>query len=239
MTRPVDERQLRVGFVVLLVAATAYVLWFDWAALAAILHPTTDRAGRVEFAVPGYSNTVYPFTYVAAAASLLGVAYYVVRREVRALRPIYALFLGLLVGNLAAVGMIDAYEQPYVVLSGQSYWVQQYWGSPGGIAYTLGGILIVFVVLPWVRRANLPGVVLMAGIFAVSMGVWVAVGIPATGTDTSLGYAMNALSRVASQLALVAAVAAEDWVLMLRRGVRRVLQLLRDRGAAGRGATSP
>jgi hypothetical protein len=223
-----DRRGLWVALVVWLVMATAFLIWFDYAAATAIFHPQTDAAGRTLFQVPDYQNTVYPFTYAGATISVLGVAYFVYRVERPALHPALAVTLALTVGNLASIGMINSYEQVFVGLRwftgfghGDSvYWLNQYWGTVGSAGYTLAGMVPVLAVLPWSRWRNLPGVLLCFGVYAIAMAIWFVHGYADPQYGDLLVYAMNAASRIASQVALVAAVSSRDFVSALRSRLR-------------------
>jgi hypothetical protein len=212
-----------------LAALTAYVSWFDYAAVTAIVHPTSDAAGHLRFAVSGYSNMVYPFTYVGVGVSLFGCAYLIFRQERLGRGRVVAALIALGVANIASVGMVNIYEQVFVALNVQSpngpvvwsFWVQYYWGSASGAAATVTGMVIVLTVLPWASGRNWPGVLLCGGVFAVGSLVWFLNGYGAPPSGDALDYWMNATTRVASQLMLVAAVAPRDVVRELAYRVRR------------------
>lgn len=221
----------RPGYLLLwLLMLTAFVAWFDYAALTAAFHPATDSAGHLLFDVPGYSNTVYPFTYVGVALSLLGVGVFVGRRENRSGRRLFAVVVAALVANLASIGMINAYEQVFVVLmyltpSLQTFGVsglRLYWGSAGAIAGTVGGLVLVLAVLPWSRRENAPGVGLCLGVTALAFAAWFATGFSDPAHGGPLDYVWNATSRIGAQLTLVAAVSSRDFVRVVAGGVRPV-----------------
>jgi hypothetical protein len=226
----VDRRGLWLATIALLATSTAFVSWFDYAALTALVHPLNDVAGNTDFQVLGYSNVVYPFTFVGVALSGIGITFFVYREERSPLGPARALLLALLVANLASIGMIDIYEQVWLGggyfigpdRAASSAWFLLYWGSAGGFGHTLGGILVVFAVLPWSRRENLPGVLLCAGIFAVSFLAWYANGFGGPSSGNLVDYAMNAVSRIASQAMLVAAVSSRDFLAGLQ-GMARAL----------------
>ncbi len=218
-----DVRQLRIATAVWLASASAFLVWFDIWAATAILHPTRDGSGNVIFQVQGVSNTVYPFTYVAVAASVLGIALCIYWYERASLGRWTAALLGLVVGNLASIGMIDVYEQGFVTILAYTpgwqgagrYWLHQYWlASATGFAGTLGGVLVVFSVLPWSRRANWKTVTLLGAVYLVSVAIWYHLGYQSPNAGNPTVYAMNAISRGATQLMLVAAVLpvdALDW----------------------------
>jgi hypothetical protein len=239
-----DRRQLWILSVLGLATLTAFLGWFDYAALTAVFYPSTDAAGHARFQVLGYPNTVYPFTYVGVAVSLLGVAAFVYLRERATLGRLRGAILGLAIGNLASIGMVDAYEQVYIGLTGLTpqgqtvadAWLHFYWGTAGGVAATLGGLLVLFAVLPWARRANWTGVLLCLGVYAASMAAWFEHGYGSPQNGDSLDYAMNALSRVSSQLALVAAVSPRDFLTSLAQGLRRIRR--RSLRAVNRSAKS-
>jgi len=236
--------QLGLAVAIGLVIATSFVAWFDYAALTAIFHPTQDAAGNLRFQVPGYSNTVYPFTYAAVLVSFLGVAYGVYLRERRRSSRGLACVLALLVANLASIGMVNSYEQVFVALMFFSpalhgygaFGLRLYWGSAGAVASTVGGLLITLVILPWTHRRNGPGVALCLGVAAAAFAVWFASGFAEPSSGGALAYAMNATSRVATQLALVAAVARSDWMGVVAESMRRLFRPSRGtrRGAATR-----
>ncbi|HEV2448811.1 MAG TPA: hypothetical protein VGU43_00160, partial [Thermoplasmata archaeon] len=230
------------GVVVLLAVATASVAWFDYAAVGALFFPTRDPLGHTIFQVPGYANTVYPFTYAGVALSLAGVSWFVYLRERGELRRAYAGALALLVANLASVGMIDVYEQFWVALSALTphgatarYWLGHYWGSAGDIGGTLAGMLLVLTILPWVRRSNWPSTTLAALLCALGFALWFQRGMSAPGQGDATDYAYNALTRVSAQLVLVAAVGSRD----LLRGIWSALHSPHDRANPPGGPLTP
>jgi hypothetical protein len=243
----VDKRALWVALAVWLAVGTAFLIWFDFAAATAILHPQSDTAGNTQFQVPGYQNTVYPFTYAGALVSVLGVAVFVFQRERPEMRGALAVLLGLVVGNLASIGMINCYEQVFVGLRwftgfghGDSvYWLGQYWGTIPHAGATLAGMLPVLAVLPWARRRNWPGVSFFLGVYAVSMAVWFFHGYPDPQNGTALDYWMNALSRISSQLVLVAIVTTHDPIRIVVARVRRIRARPGDRSPERSAPLSP
>ena len=214
-----DRRALKVALVVWLATATAFVLWFDYAALSALLHPGSGSLGHFAFAVPGYSNTVLPFTYIAVGLSIAGVTWYIFQQERSDFGFWPAFVLGLVVANVASVGMINCYEQVYIGLGCYQpalnqncvYWMGQYWGTAGGLASTLTGVLIVLTIAPWARRRNWKGIGLMLALTGIFFAGWYAAGYGSPPNGSVVDYWMNAGSRIASQLALVAAVSTRDW----------------------------
>ena len=244
---PVRRRQLTIAVVLFLLVITAYVSWFDYAAVTAVFYPTHDSAGNLRFQVPGYANTVYPFTYAGVAASFFGVLYFVFSQERRRTSRPLALLLAVLVANLASIGMVDCYEQVFVSLMFLSpnlhtYGVtglHLYWGSAGSAASTAGGLLIVLAVVPWSRRGQWPGVLLCLAIVAVAFAVWFFTGFTEPAGGSGLSYAMNAVSRVAAQLALVAGVARTDWYRALVSALRSVLGRSGPLGRASEASASP
>jgi hypothetical protein len=239
----VDSRQHWIALAVLLATVTSLLIWFDYAAATAIFHPQPDPGGKTLFQIPGYSNTVYPFTYVGVAASVFGVAWFVYKRERPELRIVPAALLALIIGNLASIGMINTFEQAFVglryfTIAGQGdsvYWLGLYWGDPRSAGLTLAGMLPVLAILPWARRRNLPSVLLCLGLYALAMSVWFyhGYGDPQYGDATD--YGLNSLARIASQLALVAAVSSQDLVRVLWRRC----QSLRRRPAPGGSSAVP
>jgi hypothetical protein len=238
------RQQLTLAVAVCLLVLTAYVSWFDYAALTAIFHPTHDSAGNLRFEVPGYTNTVYPFTYAGVVASFLGVIYFVYSQERQRTSRTFAVLLAGLVANLASVGMIDCYEQVFVSLMFLSpnlhvfgvAGVQLYWGNAGSAAGTLGGLGIVLAVVPWSRRGNWPGCLLCLAVAATAFGIWFLTGFTEPSAGSVFAYAMNAVSRIASQLALVAAVSRTDWTRGIARALRTAIPGFR---ASVRGAEGP
>ncbi len=212
-----DERWLLWA---LLLIVTTFVSWFDYVAATAIWNPRGASAGALVFLPLGISNTVFPFTYVGVTASVLGVAWCIARREIPSMGKLPAIAVGLLVGNAVSVGMLDAYEQVYVglgCLQGSTHAIcvaelTYYWGSVGAVGYTLTGLALLLILLPWVRPRNWPGgfsLLLLCGAF---FAVWVAAGYASPPHGSALDYWMNAGSRIASQLSLVALVWKTDWV---------------------------
>jgi hypothetical protein len=231
----VERRQEWLAIVVLLLSCTAFVSWFDYAALTALIHPARDAAGNTQFQVLGYSNQVYPFTYVGVLLSGIGIAYFVYREERLVLGHARAALLGLVIANLASVGMIDIYEQAWLGggyfigpdRANSSLWFSLYWGTAGGFGRTLGGVLIAFSILPWSKRRNFPGVLLCGGVVAAAFLTWYANGFGGPASGNILDYSMNASSRIASQLVLVAAVSSVDFLTELKRIAGAIRRLSR------------
>jgi hypothetical protein len=225
-----------------LATVTAFIGWFDYAALVAVFHPSSDAAGNLLFAVVGYSNTVYPFTYVGVGLSCLGCAWFIYRQERRDRRRAHAALIGVAVANIASVGMVDVYEQVWVFLNylsphGHGGWtaaaIRFYWGTAGGVAGTFAGLLIVLTVLPWASKQNWPGVAFLVSLFGVLSLVWLLDGYLSPPQGDSLDYWLNALTRVSSQLVLVAAVAPRDFLRFLVRYLSQVRQEFGARRSAG------
>lgn len=229
------KRDRRFVLLLWLSLATLSVLWFDYAAASAVFHPFADPTGNVNYQVPGYSNTVYPFTYVGVAASVLGVAYFVTRTEYsrgdRRRLLLLAVTLGVLAGNVASVGMLNSFEQTFLFdrlytpegHGASVYWFQLYWGDIRSASQTAYGMLLVLAVLPWSRKANWPTVTLLLASFLLAMGVWHNYAVLGPESGIPVDYFLNSVTRVLSQLILVAAVATKD-----------PLRLVFDRVRAGR-----
>ena len=209
---------------------TAFVSWFDYAAITAIFHPASDAAGNLRFAVVGYSNTVYPSTYVGVGLSGLGCAYFLYQFERPDRGRLLAALIGIGVANIASAGMVNFYEQVFVSLNylsphggaAWSYWIQFYWGSAGAVAGTVTGMVIVLTVLPWASWRNWPSVVALGSLFAAGSIVWFLNGYSPPPAGDALDYWMNAVTRVSSQMMLVAAVAPGDPIRMLVQRFRAV-----------------
>jgi hypothetical protein len=239
-----STRDPRLLILLFLAVLTIPIVWFDYAAIAAVFHPAPDLAGNLNFQVPGYSNSVYPFTYVGAAASVIGVAYFVYRTEARppdrTRAKAVGVALGLLVGNLASVGMINCYEQVFLLAryftpqghAASVYWFGLYFDEIRNGSFTLFGMAIVLTVLPWCRRSNWPGVATFSGLYLAGMLLWLHAGVGGPLSGNALDYGMNAFTRITSQLILVAAVAPQDLI-------RRLAQSLSARIAARSAARLP
>jgi len=221
-----------------LVTLTAFIAWFDYAAVIALFHPSSDTAGNLLFDVAGYSNTVYPFTYIGVGLSGLGCAWFIYRQERRNRGRATAALIGIAVANIASVGMINVYEQVWVLLTrlsphGQGGWpvaaIQLYWGSAGGVAGTVAGMLIVLTLLPWASRRNWPGVAFLVALFGVLTWVWFWGGYVSPPQGNSLDYWLNATTRVASQLILVAVVAPRDFIRILLHQLAQIRRGLEAR----------
>jgi hypothetical protein len=219
-----DKRAMWVAVGLWLATCTTFVIWFDVAAATALLHPGSDAVGHTVFQVPPNSNTVFPFTYIAAAASVLGVIICVFRRERGGMPAVAAAFIALLVGNLASIGMINCFEQVFLGLryftvwnhsAAANYLILYWWNSATGAGITAGGMLVVLAVLPWSRRQNWPGVLVCLGVYGVCMATWFLHGYGDPQSGDALDYWMNAAARVASQLAVVAAVLPRDAIAVL------------------------
>jgi len=243
-----DRRALWVAVGVWLATCTIFVIWFDIAAATAIFHPASDPLGRTIFKVAPNANTVYPFTYFGAAASVLGVAICVFRRERAGMPVLAAAVLAFLVGNLASIGMINCFEQAFVGLryftvwnhSAAAYWLTLYWwNSVTGAGTTAGGMLVVLAVLPWCRRQNWPGVATCLGIYGVCMATWFLHGYADPQNGDALAYWMNASARVASQMAVVASVLPKDALALLLIALRAARKRILPRGPESNSEGSP
>jgi hypothetical protein len=227
-----DRRAIWVAVGLWLLTCTVFVIWFDVAAATAVLHPGSDAVGQTVFQVPPNSNTVFPFTYIGAAASVLGVAICVFRRERAGMPKVAAALIAALVGNLASIGMINCFEQVFLGLRSLTawnhtaavYWLTlDWWNNATGAGVTAGGMLVVLAVLPWSRRQNWPGLLTCLGVYGVCMAIWFAHGFGDPQSGDTLDYWMNAAARVASQLAVVAAVLPRDPIAALHNKIRAVL----------------
>ena len=189
------------------------------------------RARQTVFEASPNSNVIYPFTYLGAAASVLGVALCVFRAERSEVSAPAAALLGLLVGNIAAIGTLVWFEEAFLGLrtftawdhSAAVYWLTLNWGNTAtGAGLTATAMLLALAVLPWSRRQNWPGVAACLGVYGVCMGVWFLNGFADPQSGNALDYSMNAAARVASQLAVVAVVLPQDAIAAARARLRRV-----------------
>lgn len=196
--------------------------WFVWVVVTGIGHLGRDPGGSLVFQSPAADHVFYPFTLAAALLSLLGVAGAVAFRE-RGSR--WAVPLGLLVGFVSTVGMINVYEQVFVAAletsTGSVSWWAYYWGGANGIG-TLLGLLGVAAVLPWVSRRNLRPAFVVLGIFLLGMLIWFAVGFPPVTDGSPTIYALNAATRLLSQGMLVLLVLPEEVRAHLHRWGSRI-----------------
>jgi hypothetical protein len=211
--------------------------WFAWVAVTAIAYPGADSGGNLVYYSSAAGHTVYPFTYVAAALGVLGVALgvYLAERPSRRAIP-----LALLVGYVGALGMINLYEQVFLVgletsTHSNSWWVVD-WGSPGAAVFSFIGVTWVFASLPWWRRANLGLAAPCMALWLGAMGVWMAFGFPPVQSGLGWVYDLNALSRIASAMVPVA-LAAPEGVRLRSRNL--LLHPWWKRGAPAVSRSSP
>jgi len=242
----VEPRTKRVVLWVWLGTSALLGWWFAWVAVSGILHPTRLPSGSFVFFAPGagWSSTVYPFTYVGVVLSLLGVGYFVWRQEGRS-AP--AFVLAGLAAYVSSVGMINLYEQTFVLgvettTHSHLFWTF-YWGTPSSAAWTLLGISWVFAALPWSHRYNWMLAVPLLVVFVTSMAAWYAFGFPDTNQGAGWVYAVNAASRIASQLVLVALVVPEAtsrrWIASARALLGRARRLARSGTNRAASSTIP
>jgi hypothetical protein len=191
--------------------------WFAWVAVTAIAYPGADSGGNLVYYSTAAGHTVYPFTSVAAALGVLGVGLgvYLAERPSRLATP-----LALLVGYVGAIGMINLYEQVFLVgletSTRSSYWWIVDWGNPGAAVFSVVGVTWVLASLPWWRRANLGLAAPWIALWLGAMVVWMAFGFPPVESGLGWVYALNALSRIASEMIPVALVAPEGVRLRIR-----------------------
>jgi hypothetical protein len=208
--------------------------WFAWVAVSGIVHPMRLASGNLVLFAPGagWSSTIYPFTYAGVALSLLGVGYFVLRQEGPSLS---AFVLASLAAYVSSVGMLNVYEQGFVLgveasTHSTAFWAF-YWGTPSSFVWTVVGMTWVLAAFPWWQRYNWRLVVPLLGLYLTSMATWYVFGFPGTDSGATWVYAVNAVSRISSQLVLVALVVPEA---VSRRWVARFLAITRRPRAAGR-----
>jgi hypothetical protein len=190
-----------------LVTSALLGYWFAWVAVTALVHPMSDSGGNLVYLSTAAGHTVYPFTYIAAIAGFVGVTFavYFAERPSRA-----ALVLAPLVGYVSAIGMINVYEQVFLVglesTTHSSFWWGVDWGTPGAAIFSFLGLTWVLAGLPWWRRANLPLAAPWIALWLGSMALWMGLGFPSVQSGLAWVYALNTVSRVASEMILVALV---------------------------------
>jgi hypothetical protein len=200
------------GIYLLWLAVATISLWpYIWVFLTGLTHLGPAQGGYLMFSSTESNPTgriqIFPITVLALALSILGVAYFVARAE----RPHrWAIPLALAVGAVASIGMVNVYEQPWVTLLSIRlnfyYWPHQYWG-PAGIATTLFGMSWVGAALPWWRKENARPALVAAAAYAVLMAIWWSLGYPQASEGSPVGFVLNQLTRLISQLLLVVLVA--------------------------------
>jgi hypothetical protein len=200
-----DDRAARAALWAWLVTAALLGYWFAWVALSALFHVRSDAGGNLVLFSPGAGSTVYPFTYVAVALAFLGLSYVVIDQE-RGTRSRF--LLGPLVAYVGCVGMINVYEQVYLLgvagTTHSTYWWVHDWGTLQVAIYSALGLSWVFASAPWWHRPNLPLAVPLIAVFLGSMAVWIGLGFPSVQTGLGWVYVLNATSRLASELVPVA-----------------------------------
>jgi hypothetical protein len=152
---------------------------------------------------PG-NNGVFPFTYIGAAASLIGVSVGIFYRENKKL---WAIPLAIIASNASSIGMINVYEQVFVSLNQityqYSYWFFIYWSNEETATWTVIGMLWILASAPWWNAKNLRFVVSTLIVFGVSMGTWFLFGMPTSDSGSPLALALNAITRITSQAVLI------------------------------------
>jgi hypothetical protein len=200
-----NERTGRAVLWVWLGTAALLGYWFAWVAVSALFHVSADAGGNVVLLGSNADHAVYPFTYVAVGIAFIGLSYFVFDQE-RGRRD--APFLGPLVAYVGCVGMINLYEQIFLIglysSSRSTYWLVQDWGTPPSAFFSAIGIFWVFASAPWWHRRNLSLAVPLLLAYAVSMGLWMAGGFPPVESGLGRVYALNTISRVTSELVPVA-----------------------------------
>ncbi|MCI4368228.1 MAG: hypothetical protein L3K09_01505 [Thermoplasmata archaeon] len=201
-----------------------------------MLHVATDSGGNLDFYSSAQQHPFYPFTLVAAILSFGGVTYFIVRAEGARW---WSLLLAVVVAEVSTVGMIDVYEQSFIVpaqfLDHSSYWLAHYWGGIGPASVTILGMSWVLAAFPWWRRENARFAGTLLAAYVVTMVIWIAIGFPAVESGSPSAYLLNTINRLLSQATLVALVADPRWVETLRRKIRALAR----KGALGSGAAAP
>jgi hypothetical protein len=213
-------RRLHLVFLVWLATSALLTWWFVAVVVDGLYHVGSDVGGNLLFYSTAQQHPFYPFTLVAAFLSFLGVTYFVVRAE--GIRW-WSVPLALVVAEVATVGMINVYEQffivPMQVADHDSYWLNQYWGGLGHAAATILGMSWVAAALPWWRRENARLASGVFGAYLAAMAVWIAIGFPPVESGSWIAYLMNTVSRFLSQATLVVLVADRQWIADMRAHV--------------------
>ncbi|MCI4356059.1 MAG: hypothetical protein L3K18_02790 [Thermoplasmata archaeon] len=218
-----QTRRLQLVYLVWVVTSALLTYWFVEVILNGLLHVGSDVGGNLVFQSTPQQVPFYPFTLAAALLSFVGVTYFVLRAEgVRW----WSVLLALVVAEVSTVGMINLYEQLFIVpmqlASHNWYWINYYWGGLGFAAATILGISWVLAGLPWWRRENARWAGGVFGAYLATMLVWLAIGFPSVESGSWAAYLLNTVSRLLSQATLVVLVADPRWVARLRAHIRRL-----------------
>jgi len=197
-----NEKSLRLIMGVWLFVSIPALIFYDYTAVSALLGATSDRAGQLVFkgtSPTGEETVVYPFTYAAAALSVVGVTFYIYKAE----RRWWALLVGLVVARATTAGIIELYELVFVGL-GQTVWSGDVWGRYYGNdlpthMWTVVGLTWIFAAAPWWRRKNLRASSICFGAFLATMLTWLSIGYPPVESGNPIAYVLNAASRLLSQ----------------------------------------
>src|SRR5271155_5450122 len=186
-----DERAPRIALWAWLGTSALLGYWFAWVAVSALFHVGSNPSGETVFVASGAGSTVYPFTYLAVAMAFVGLSYFVIRQEGRS-RGSY--LLGPLVAYVGCVGMINLYEQVYLLgaLSStrSTYWLSRDWGAPPVAIFSFLGLTWVLASAPWWHRQNLSLAVPLIALFVVSMAIWIGLGFPSVSAGVGWVYAL-------------------------------------------------
>jgi hypothetical protein len=185
-----------------LFASVVALSWFDKTIVTALLHFGTHPTRTLVFETVnpnGEIQRIYPFTLVSALVSLIGVTYYIFRRE----KKWWAIPIGLLAARAVTLGMINLYEQIFIGL-GQIVWKVDIWsryygGDPSNLMWTILAILWNITTLPWWQRKNAKPAAICFGLFLVVMLIWLLTGYHPVESGNYAAYVLNATSRLLSQ----------------------------------------
>lgn len=193
-----NQKGLRIAYGALLFSSIVALSWFDYAAITALTNIGTDPAGRLVFKSAslgsGVGKSIYPFTYLAAAVSLVGITYYIYKAE----KQWWAIPIGFLAARAATLGMINLYEQIFVVVGSDVWW--RYYGKDWStIMWTALGVVWVLTAVPWWQRKNFKPAAICFVSYMVVMFIWLLVGHPTVESGSAVAYLLNAASRLLSQ----------------------------------------
>lgn len=188
-----EKREYRRVYLAFLVIATIGSWWYPWRALTSL----ASYGGGGIFNGGGYG--VYIFTYLGTGLSLILTALFVLRQTSRG-----EWYLALLVAYVSTIVTTNWYEQVWSGLGvifrpSEFQWWYQSHATGDQIFGTVGGLVWIAVIYPFVTRRGIRFSVPMWVVCGTSFALWVYIGFQLPNESTG-AFVLNASTRISSQL---------------------------------------
>ncbi len=200
-----NRDMLIVVYIAWLITSIPALAWYDTRALTALTNMGYDKAGNIIFV--SSDTVIYPFTYFASLLSLVGITYYIMKKE----HSIFFLRIAILAARASTIGMINLYEHVFTLLGsvfiwGENIWQRYYAPDPITLMWSITNTLWILAISPWWRRENIKLVATTLTIYTALMIAWLYTGYQTPETGNPISYIINATTRITTHLTLIASI---------------------------------